>query len=75
MLDHEPHTLVKTYHNSQANSHAPESRSHAPSPSISVDDSALVQYPQQTGGPVVLTKGSRPAEVKMWLENKNFSRM
>lgn len=49
--------------------------SHAPSPSVGVDDSALVQYPLQTGGPVVLTKSSRPAEVKMWLENKDFSRM
>lgn len=43
--------------------------------SNSFDDSALVQYSQPTGGPVVLTKSSRPAEVKMWLENKDFSKM
>ncbi|CAG06824.1 unnamed protein product [Tetraodon nigroviridis] len=35
----------------------------------------LEQYSQQTGGPVVLTRSSRPVEVKTWLEYKAFSRI
>lgn len=33
------------------------------------------QYSEEIGRPVVLTKRSRPAEVKMWLENKAFNKM
>ncbi|TWW62124.1 Epidermal growth factor receptor kinase substrate 8-like protein 3 [Takifugu flavidus] len=33
------------------------------------------QYSEEIGRPVVLTKRSRPAEVKMWLENKAFSKI
>lgn len=39
------------------------------------NDFVLAQYSQQTGGPVELSKRSRPAEVKMWLEHMDFSKM
>lgn len=35
----------------------------------------FAQYSVEIGRPVVLTKRSRPAEVKMWLENKAFNKM
>uniref|UniRef100_H3DAX3 EPS8 signaling adaptor L3a n=1 Tax=Tetraodon nigroviridis TaxID=99883 RepID=H3DAX3_TETNG len=47
----------------------------ASSAGIPVIHSDLVQYSQQTGGPVVLTRSSRPVEVKTWLEYKAFSRI
>ena len=35
----------------------------------------IVQFCQQTESPPVLTKKSKPAEVKAWLEDKGFSKM
>lgn len=35
----------------------------------------FAQYSEEIGSLVVLTKRSRPAEVKMWLENKAFNKM
>lgn len=35
----------------------------------------LIPFSQHTGGAPVLTKKSRPAEVKAWLEDKGFSKM
>ncbi|KAM7006244.1 epidermal growth factor receptor kinase substrate 8-like protein 3 [Tautogolabrus adspersus] len=38
-------------------------------------DEQPMEFSQHTGGPPILTKKSKPAEVKAWLEDKGFSKI